>query len=89
LFFAEEIPIFLHNCYFKRDRHRGKFADGTYKWLMQDVPGALIVLTCTAFNHALQEWVKNNGQRPEPDSEGKKPWEEHFSRKNDESESAR
>lgn len=56
------------------------------------MPAVLVVLTCTAFYHALKEWEKNGGVPPQkPDAStveavgGRKreEWEYYYNRLND------
>jgi len=48
--------------------HHGKYADGVYNSIIDDMdghlPSPLIMLTCTALRDALLEWQKNKGLYP-------------------------
>jgi hypothetical protein len=46
----------------------GKYGDGFYNSMIDDkdscIPSPLIIFTCTALRHAIQEWEKNKGVHP-------------------------
>ena len=67
-FLSEAIPRFIYiNFYHWANRHN-KYADGFYNYMMDDkdghIPSPLIIFTCTALRHALQEGEKNKGVHP-------------------------
>jgi len=68
LFLAEAIPRFIYIRFYHRANNRGNYADGLYNSMIDDMDGhiplPLIMFTCTALRHALQEWQKNNGVHP-------------------------
>ena len=89
-FLAEEIPQYIYYQFFKRQRKRGRHAEGFHHWMREKVPAVLVILTCTALHHALKEWEKNGGSPPQKSdaveaTRGKKKeeWEYYFNRLND------
>jgi hypothetical protein len=63
-FRAEEIPHFLHLLFFERTRKRGALARGQYNWIRKTITPTLIVLSATALQWALEEYVRTEGKTP-------------------------
>jgi hypothetical protein len=68
LFLAEAIPGFTYLKFYHWVNNRGKYADGFYNSIIDDmvsrIPLPLIMFTCTALRPALVESQKNKAVQP-------------------------
>ena len=64
-FLAEAFPGFIYIKFYHWVYNRGKYADGFHNSIIDgkngDIPSPLIMFTCTALCHALQQWQMNKG----------------------------
>jgi len=67
-FLAEAILRFIYIKLYHLASNRGKYADGSYNSITDDmdgyIPSPLIMFTCTALRPALLEWQKDKGVHP-------------------------
>jgi hypothetical protein len=65
---VEAIPWCNYIKLYHQPNNRGKYADGFYHSMIDDmdghIPSPLIMFTCTALRHAFLEWQKNKGIHP-------------------------
>jgi len=67
-FLAEAILGFIYIKSYNWVYNSGKYADGFYNSMINDmgghIPSLLIILSCAALRHAILEWQKNKGVHP-------------------------
>jgi hypothetical protein len=63
-FRAEDTPHFVQLRFFEQTQKRGALAWGQYKWIRETVTPTLMVLSATALQWALEEYVRTEGKTP-------------------------
>jgi hypothetical protein len=61
-FHTEEIPHFLHLCFFELTRTREALAHGQYNWIRETVMPTLLVLSATALHWGLDKYVRTESK---------------------------